>query len=45
MIDCYTCDYAERDIHGRFVRRCAGFGNCSYEEYTGVVDLFPIEKM
>ena len=44
-VDCYTCCYAERDKHGRFISRCAGFGNCDYEEYEGTVEPTMIEKM
>lgn len=35
--NCVTCEFAERDEHGRFMDRCAGFGNCDYQEYHGEV--------
>lgn len=44
-MDCITCCYADRDQHGRFLDRCAGYGNCSYEEYKGDVKPWPIEQM
>ncbi len=44
-MDCETCRYANRDRHGRFLDRCAGYGNCSYEEYEGDVRPWPIEQM
>ncbi len=45
MQDCFTCAYAERDEHGRYLSRCAGYGNCSYDEYKGDVKPWPIEQM
>lgn len=45
MQDCFTCAYAERDRHGRFLYSCAGYGNCSYAEYEGWVKPWPIEQM
>jgi len=35
MNDCFTCEYADRDKHNRFIDRCSGFGNCSYVEFKG----------
>jgi uncharacterized cysteine cluster protein YcgN (CxxCxxCC family) len=45
MSDCLTCEFAERDKHGIFQRMCDGFGNCSYQKYTGTVEKTPIEQM
>lgn len=36
-MDCFTCEYAERDNHNRFVDRCSGFGNCVYLRFKGKV--------
>lgn len=45
MGDCYTCEYATRDKKGRYLRPCAGYGNCDYVEYEGQIEPWPIEKM
>jgi len=37
MNDCFTCEYAQRDKHNRFIDRCSGFGNCSYVEFKGAI--------
>lgn len=37
MKDCFTCEYAERDKHNRFIDRCSGFGNCSYSKFNGEI--------
>jgi len=37
MIDCFTCEYAERDKHNRFIDRCMGFGNCAYSKFEGEI--------
>jgi len=37
MKDCFTCEYAHRDKHNRFVDRCSGFGNCDYSEFEGKI--------
>jgi len=33
--DCFTCEFAKRDIHNRFEDRCSGFSNCSYSKFEG----------
>ncbi len=45
QMDCFTCDYAEIDQHGRFLDHCAGFGNCSYAPYGGETKPWPIDQM
>lgn len=45
VVDCFTCAYADRDKHGRYLDRCAGYGNCSYDEYEGKVKSWPIDQM
>ncbi len=42
---CVTCEYAQRDKHGRFLNRCSGFANCSYSQYQGKVRPWPIDQM
>lgn len=37
--DCFTCEYAHRDKHSRFVDRCSGFSNCGYVEFKGEIKL------
>lgn len=37
MQDCFTCLFAERDFHNRYLERCSGYGNCSYEEFKGEI--------
>jgi len=37
MIDCFTCEYAERDKHNRFIDRCMGYGNCAYSKFEGQI--------
>lgn len=36
-VDCFTCAYANRDKHNRFISMCDGFGNCAYEPFDGEV--------
>ncbi len=45
MCDCTLCAYADRDKKGRFLDRCAGYGNCSFEPYEGEVKPWPIDQM
>jgi len=37
MKDCFTCEYAERDKHNRFIKQCSGSGNCDYSEFRGEI--------
>jgi len=37
MIDCFTCEYAKRDNHNRFINACLGYSNCSYSEFKGQI--------
>ena len=37
MNDCFTCEYAQRDKHNRFIDRCSGFGNCGYVKFKGEI--------
>jgi len=39
MIDCITCEYAERDCYNRFVDRCSGYSNCAHSKFEGKVEL------
>lgn len=31
--DCFTCQFANRDEHNRFIERCQGYSNCSYRKF------------
>lgn len=37
MRDCFTCEYAKRDNHNRFMDMCSGHSNCSYSEFKGKI--------
>lgn len=37
MRDCLTCEFANRDNHGRYIDMCSGSGNCAYEKYSGEI--------
>lgn len=37
MQDCFTCEYAKRDNHNRFVDMCSGYGNCYYVKFEGEI--------
>lgn len=37
MQDCFTCEYAKREKHNRFIDRCSGYGNCDYSKFEGEI--------
>lgn len=37
MKDCYTCEFANRDKHNRFIDRCLGYSNCRHSEFKGEI--------
>ncbi len=37
IVDCVTCEFAQRDKHNRYLDRCSGYGNCGYEEFKGII--------
>lgn len=35
--DCFTCKFADRDNHNRYIDRCWGYSNCAYQKFEGKI--------